>query len=820
MSTLAEQIELEESLYQGGIVRAEKMMTRTEEKGMAAINPYAAGIYREFVLAISLAIKEDIAKAATGKAGKNMRYIAAIRDMNTDSVSLIAVRTVLNQAMRGSDSHRELMNTLGSEIHRELVLTEFANIHPEAFYALTHLMSKRLSINQRHRLKLYMKDAKDQGIKLTPWDNPTLLQVGAYLSTKLTEAGLIVVSAPIITSKGGKISKHRLFNLSDQLLNYIHDIRDYVKVASPLSGPCVIPPRDWSNQDGRPQGGWHSKSMVRNSGQLVVMKHRKPYIHVVPDTVLESINTLQHTVWRVNKPLLEAVKKVAATFSTDEIVSLNDRPAPDKPSWLTKEDVDTDALSPERADEFIAWKRKMRDWYTARKLLGEKYYKMATTIGIATRMAQYPSLYFVYFLDSRGRIYPRTTGINPQGTDLQKSMLEFSEGLPLDTPDAIRWFQIHGSNKWGFDKASLVERQAWVVEHSDLIVSFADDPVNNPGWVDADKPLQFLAWCFEYAAWQRDNDDTFLSHLPISMDGSCNGLQNLSAMLMDEVGGAATNLVPSDTMNDIYQIVADKALTLLKDSKLSDKEARLRDMWVAHGIERKAVKRSVMTMPYGVTRNSATEYVVSDYLDRGHGPAFDPKERMVAAKVLMGAVWPAIGEVVVKGREAMQWLRKAGGILSKAIPDNEPAVVFWTTPTGFVAEQHYIDYDIVRVTSKLHGATNIRVAVENDGVDCKRHTSGMAPNFVHSMDASHLHLTTAKCSEVGIRSLAMIHDDYGTHAANSQRLFEVIRDQFAKMYTDHDPVQRFFDEHPGLPPPPDKGTLDINEVRNSQFFFS
>jgi DNA-directed RNA polymerase len=39
--------------------------------------------------------------------------------------------------------------------------------------------------------------------------------------------------------------------------------------------------------------------------------------------------------------------------------------------------------------------------------------------------------------------------------------------------------------------------------------------------------------------------EEFVSHLPVAFDGSCNGLQNYSMMLRDEVGGAATNLVPS-----------------------------------------------------------------------------------------------------------------------------------------------------------------------------------------------------------------------------------------------------------------------------------
>ena len=48
-----------------------------------------------------------------------------------------------------------------------------------------------------------------------------------------------------------------------------------------------------------------------------------------------------------------------------------------------------------------------------------------------------------------------------------------------------------------------------------------------------------------------------ISHLPISMDGSCNGYQHLSAMGLDPIGGRATNLMGFDDPEDIYQWVSD-----------------------------------------------------------------------------------------------------------------------------------------------------------------------------------------------------------------------------------------------------------------------
>jgi len=88
------------------------------------------------------------------------------------------------------------------------------------------------------------------------------------------------------------------------------------------------------------------------------------------------------------------------------------------------------------------------------------------------------------------------------------------------------------------------------------------------------------------------------------------------------------------------------------------------------------------------------------------------------------------------------------------------------------------------------------------------------------MDAAHLHLVSAAAGSRLIDHLAMIHDNYGTHAADAEKLYHLIREMFVWMYEKHDPVQALQDKYPVIPNPPEKGGLDINEVLKSKFFFS
>jgi len=801
------QAQVEERMYLDGRDKMVAILGSAEESGRADAAPYAGRVFRDFVLPLADLLKSSLAEE---NAGVYRAQAGLLRALNLRAVAYLTVRHVLNACLQGETYHRSLGYALGRTVHRELVLAQFEDLAPDLYHTLSRDLARRMSRDERHRLTVFKLQAKKQGLEFVEWPIGARDQVGLFLLFKAQEIGLVDI-LPVVTRQNYKREQQEVL-LTEPVRRLIGQIRTHVVETNPIHGPCVERPLPWTSLVG---GGWHTPRM-RSMHRLLVKAHpsARPRLHQKPmPIVLAAVNALQDTAWAVNRKVLDVVLELARRGRrVGEVETDEELPKPPRPDWADA--IDKDSMTEAQAEELRVWKRAMVQWYESRKLKATRYGRFYTATRQAATFQDYPKLHFVYFLDSRGRAYPMTYGLNPQGSDLQKALLHAAEGLPLDSDDAVRWFLIHGANKAGFDSAPLAEREQWVRERAGEIRAAARDPLGNQWWLGTDNPLQFLAWCFEFDAWQSD-PSSFVSRLPVSMDGSCNGLQHFSAMLRDPVGGEATNLTARPQRSDVYLAVAAAATRRMTDDPRDDDLAQ---RWRALGIARSLVKRPVMTTPYGITFRSAGEYIVSDFLKRETTP-FEPHEFRHAADVALTWVWPAIGDVVVAARQAMDWLAHAAKLIADNSRHEPDPVIEWHTPSGFIATQTYFEPTIHRIRTHLAGMARIRVLSESDDPDLRRHGQSFAPNFVHSMDAAHMHRVAARCAQEGISFLAMIHDDYGTLPAHAQRLFTIIREEFVAMYAGN-PLVDLRTRYPFLPPPPAPGSLDLSEVLRSDYFFS
>ena len=530
------------------------------------------------------------------------------------------------------------------------------------------------------------------------------------------------------------------------------------------------------------------------------------------------LNALQHTAWRINTDVLSTLRHLwDSGQSWGKLPARDDLPLPSYPF-----DKDPKEMTEAEMEEFKKWSRSRNQIYSFNAKSVSKRIQVERTLQVAQSYAKHDDLYYVWQNDFRGRKYPSATFLSPQSADWSKALLEFANPVPINTWDDARWLCIHGANLYGNDKVSLDNRELWAWEFAEM---WAHRVVSNPYevliWTEADKPYQFLAWCYEMSGLLKDGWG-FQSRLPVSADGSCNGLQHLSAILRDERGGRTTNLIPSDVPQDIYTEVAEAATRLINEDTT---DLELRGKCLEFGIDRKLTKRPVMIVPYSGTRHACRDYIheaITDKIEEGAEDIFGDGG-FKASHYLSGHVWTAISDVIQSARKVMDYIKDVGDVYSEHNTHME-----WVTPTGWLVLQDYNNTEAKRIKTHINGSIlKMSYLQDIEGSINKRRTGlGSSPNFIHSLDAAALTRTVNRCKVLGIKDFAMVHDSYGTHSSFMPMMSDILRQEFVNMYEEHNVLTELRDHAiltlgtDDVPEPPSVGNLDLQNVLKSQYFFA
>lgn len=530
------------------------------------------------------------------------------------------------------------------------------------------------------------------------------------------------------------------------------------------------------------------------------------------------LNSLQRTGWKVNRPLLEIIQTLWDNGQEwAGLPARDDIPLPAYPF-----DKDPQEMEGDEKLRFLDWSKKRREIYRLNSKSVSKRIQIDRTLQLAGDFAKHNRFFYVWQNDFRSRKYANTTFLSPQSADWSKAFLLFDKGMPINNWEDARWLCIHGANLYGNDKITLDQRESWAWDNADEFSRVVDNPFDNLYWLDADKPFQFLAWCIEFVGLVRHGWG-FMSHLPVSADGSCNGLQHLSAILRDERGGKATNLIPSPIPQDIYSEVASDALrTINKDASEGHEVAQ---MCKQFGIDRSVCKRPVMIVPYSGTKHSCRRYIedaLKDKISKGVDNPFGD-DMFTPSLYLAEHVWDSINGVIQSARQVMDYIKDVGNYYADHNRHME-----WVTPTNFLVMQHYSDQRSNRIKTYINGSIVSLVANSDlpDTVSKRRAGNGSSPNFIHSLDASAMTKTINECARQGLSDFAMVHDSYGTHSSNMPKMSDILREEFVSMYEQHDVLSELRDHAKqtlgtdAIPQPPSVGNLDIRNVLQSDYFFA
>lgn len=556
---------------------------------------------------------------------------------------------------------------------------------------------------------------------------------------------------------------------------------------------------------------------------------------------VEAVNYIQDTPWNVNPYMLETIdtffvdgRNLTLKGKSGEEVILriaapvNPRLNPDEPTnqlipkekWAALGKEERQALKQRRAKVLTRYEEELGEYRATRRIFET-----------AKEMGQFDQFFFPHNLDFRTRIYPIPTDLTPQSSDFSKGMLRFARPTRLGKEGHF-WLGVMVASHWGEDKLSPKDRFKFAQDYllKGMVEACVDDPFENREWLQADKPFQFLAAAHEWVWANRlENPYEFMSRQPGNLDGSCNGAQHLSIMARDVVGATATNCradwATGGERFDLYMEVADRVWQQVQKDAAQGNPVALE--WVPKMQEaadrRKVVKRSVMTVPYGVTEFGVAEFMIKD----SH-VSETAENQWDSARYMRDLIMSSIDETLSNGRKLQLWFMECARRCAEAgLP------MSWDTPAGSKVTQAYRNLIQKRVRSfdtRFYIYEEPKEGEDDDdfymrvGMNERKMATAAPPNAVHSCDASHLQITTCRMHDAGIRDFSMIHDSFGCPLAYVGLMRNILRQSIVDMYQD-DYLQKFkasVEGYSGLemPEPPSLGEFDINEILDSEFFFA
>ena len=556
--------------------------------------------------------------------------------------------------------------------------------------------------------------------------------------------------------------------------------------------PMLVKPRPWTNST---EGGyWYTKqSLLTTKPDNAPEQHA--YLRAATDghymdDFLMCLDDLSQCAWSVNRRVLDTI--LAIWKSGEEYLGI-------PPLVRGKDPLELFSTMSQEENKITS---EEFNHMTERISLG---YILRTAEVFASHGERF---YFPYKIDFRGRVYPLTnSGFWHLGADHVRSLFQFWYGQPLG-PNGLRWLKIQLANMYGVDKVTNTQRVNFVDENWDEIVDSADHPLDgNRWWAKGDKPFQALAACMEVVAAVRSgNPESYVSRLPVSQDGSCNGLQHYAALGRDIDGALQVNLIrpsnadastgPQDVYSSVRQLVEDG---IRKDAELEpgmpgyNKETVRIAQDLVSKITRKVVKQPVMTSVYGVTQFGIVEQVI----DKLKGdPDLDQDQLVYYGLYISRHIKAAIRSLFSNAHQIQDWLGESAERICEAVRwdvygDERLVanrdflkkfvnVVKWTTPLGLPVVQPYRKSPLMLIRTALQTIA-LQNPFELSYCNKQKQKNGIAPNFIHGLDSTHMLMSAHECVEKGL-TFAAVHDSFWTHACDIDQMSKVLREQFVILH--------------------------------------
>ena len=781
--------------------------------------------------------------------------------------------------------------------------------------------SEEIFLNVFYKLKDKLKIEIDED----EIDNEIRQEIGGTLIALCMEIGILKESDKI------KEKNITCLELNDEFIKKAKKFLDNFSTKV-FYKPMIVEPEDWKGIKG---GGFLHFEGMEKEYDLYLIKAKTPKKRLriknmqIPQIILDGVNYLQKVPFKINKDMLSFIKSLEITkfILENDYKKVNEKvlyysifddfleelkeinTLIEAENYFYNKDIEyfKEKLNSKRLEnkdralkkllkiaKDVLEKRDNKEFLKRFKIEKEiiKYgVSMKHIINIADEFKDFEKIYFVYQLDFRGRVYPVQTLLHPQGSDLVKSLLLFSEKREIKNDF---WLKVHGANLFGKDKETYENRVKWFDENEEEILKVAKE--ESDLWIEADEMFEFLAFCKEYAKYK----ETKKTSLIVSVDGSNNGLQHISTLFRDKNAARRVNVLPTQKVEDVYVDVLEEFKRLIKEDIKNFKESSYKVETISNEkfyftenvikeeifhknildtiksiIEKsdiedvKYIKEKILLALDKKTNKKFVEDIINEAIKESEGDIeiFEGEIKKLFKKaqkklILEGDYYKLnkiekdynfsnhLKEMLEENRFDRSFIKKpvmidsygAGtsgkadkikesleeflfwdeklinklsfylakkveeaidnvlrssslyenymkSIVSDILKVENVKYVEWKTPLGFLVSQ--VEFKTksknesfkIEINDKKSDYKKVNYVVETDNIDKNEHKKGIAPNFVHSLDATHLFMIIDELKKRGITHLRPIHDSFGVYADDVDVLEEVIKDTFIKLYS-------------------------------------
>lgn len=835
---ILEQVFLENKFLEDATQKYEHSFSRMINAGLFSNTSEGSILQKLAIESVTAQIKEYINnKNIKGLAGTYKTFLRDNFKGREEVLAFVALEFLLNSVSMKQTKVTAVTIALAGKVLDLLSIEDFKKNEPKFFSYLEYEYKSRGIgyINSRKK-----KIAGMTGNKV-PKETSFKANIGAILIKAVLTSGCNLFQTRLVYDG---IIKTKVIMITEDAFHIIGKAKHKNTLFSITYKPLVAPPLPWT--DVYDNGGYYTSNSITFIRNRRSLQYIEDNVNTgVLNRMFSVINHIQNTKWQINNFVLDVVEQIIDKSMVDPTTPEGNPKFYGNIPYMDTLNV-YDMIPKERygaidengkhlnKDDYKRWFKDKEIQLKKLEAIRSNRIMFLLALNIAQEYKEREELYFTYNTDFRGRLYPIQQILTPQSTGAVKAFLQFGKGEVL-SDTGMYWLKIHTANCYGLDKTSYDDRVQWVDDNYKELIRVAEDPMARVEyWNDADEPLMFLASC--KAIYDASKGDKV--YLPINLDATCSGLQLYAGLLKDKQGAEAVNVIDRDaggTVNkpaDVYTDVAvqvegylekgeyPKQFTFTTKDDVTKTESTITEANDLQGnVTRKLTKRNVMTVPYSVTKRGMYDQV-RELLDEmeDNEQTFWRGDKWIVARLLVELNKRAINHVVEGASIGQDFVK---GVIHDFYANEAEKPLVWMTPFfNFPVVQWKVKLKVDRVRTVL-GSLQVRKPTTK--INKQQQYNGIAPNLIHSLDATLMYLTVEKLREQGVDGFMLIHDSFGVPANAVGLLNDAVRESFVELFSAN-PLEQWLKQIDK-----DKldqlddimiNTLDLEDVYDSTYIFS